>query len=238
MKLTDQLARSFQVAKDFSENGYKISAIDYSTNGKQLVSCENDDKIVVYDCDKGGFTCTINTKKYGGDLINFVPAQNSVIHSSTRVNDEVRYLSLDGKGYMRYFPGHTRKVISLSASPLPGGNSFLSGSMDHTVRLWDLNASHCQAVLRSTGQTIAAYDPEGIIFAAGVDSEAIKLYDLRSFDKGPFISFKLNRERDCEWTRLKFSADGKSILIGTNGNVTRSVDAYTGEVKMTFKGNL
>ena len=33
------------------------------------------------------------------------------------------------------------------------------------------------------GRPVAAFDPEGLIFAAGVDSEMIKLYDLRSFDK-------------------------------------------------------
>lgn len=30
---------------------------------------------------------------------------------------------------------------------------------------------------------IAAFDPEGLIFAAGVGSETVKLYDLRSYDK-------------------------------------------------------
>ena len=33
------------------------------------------------------------------------------------------------------------------------------------------------------GRPVAAFDPEGLIFAAGVDSEMIKLYDLRSFEK-------------------------------------------------------
>ena len=33
------------------------------------------------------------------------------------------------------------------------------------------------------GRPVAAFDPESLIFAAGVDSEMVKLYDLRSFDK-------------------------------------------------------
>lgn len=240
MKLTDPVARSFHVVRDFSETAEAaqkiISGIDFSADGKHLVSCENDDKIAVYDCDEGSSKFSINTKKYGGGLIIFNPKQNCVIHSSTKFNDDIRYLSLDGKGYLRYFPGHTKRVISLSMSP--EGNSFLSGSMDHTVRLWDLNSSHSQAVLRSSGQIIATHDPEGIIFAAGVDSEFVKLYDLRSFEKGPFDSFKLEPERNCEWTGMKFSADGKTILISTNGHVTRLIDAYSGKPKMTIKGKL
>ena len=34
-----------------------------------------------------------------------------------------------------------------------------------------------------SGRPVTAFDPEGLIFAAGVDSEIIRLYDLRTFDK-------------------------------------------------------
>jgi len=87
-----------------------------------------------------------------------------------------------------------------------------------------------------SGRPIAAYDPEGLIFAAGVNSESIKLYDLRSFDKGPFVTFKLNQEKECDWTGLKFSRDGKTILISTNGSVIRLVDAFHGTPLQTFTG--
>ena len=33
------------------------------------------------------------------------------------------------------------------------------------------------------GRPVASFDPEGLIFAAGIDSRQLKLYDLRSFDK-------------------------------------------------------
>ncbi len=46
--------------------------------------------------------------------------------------------------------------------------------------------------MQLAGRPVAAFDPEGLIFAAGINSESVKLYDLRSFDKGPFSSFKLN----------------------------------------------
>jgi hypothetical protein len=33
------------------------------------------------------------------------------------------------------------------------------------------------------GRPVANFDPEGLIFAAGISSDTIKLYDLRSFEK-------------------------------------------------------
>lgn len=78
-------------------------------------------------------------------------------------------------------------------------------------------------------------DPEGLIFGAGIGNDVIKLYDLRSFDRGPFNTFKINdTELGCDWTGMKFSPDGKSILIMTDGNVLRLVDAYVGNVTHTL----
>jgi COMPASS component SWD2 len=72
----------------------------------------------------------------------------------------------------------------------------------------------------------------------GINSEVVKLYDLRSFDKGPFTTFKLPAEKECDWTGLKFSKDGKSILVSTNGSCIRLVDAFSGQSLQTFTGHL
>lgn len=71
MKLTDSVIRGFKVAKVFRENQDKINSIDFSSNGEKLISCSFDDQIVLYDCEKGTQTRTVNSKKYGVDLIHF-----------------------------------------------------------------------------------------------------------------------------------------------------------------------
>ena len=79
------------------------------------------------------------------------------------------------------------RVVALSMSPVD--DMFLSGSMDKTLRLWDLRSPNCQGLMHLTSRPVAAFDPEGLIFAAGVNSESVKLYDLRSFDKVLIIQF-------------------------------------------------
>ena len=51
--------------------------------------------------------------------------------------------------------------------------------MDKTIRLWDLKSNNCHGLMNLAGRPVAAFDPEGLIFAAGVNSEHVKLYDLR-----------------------------------------------------------
>ncbi|KFP04884.1 Twinfilin-2, partial [Calypte anna] len=177
---------------------------------------------------------TLYSKKYGVDLIRYTHAANTVVYSSNKIDDTIRYLSLHDNKYIRYFPGHTKRVVALSMSPVD--DTFISGSLDKTIRLWDLRSPNCQGLMHLQGKPVCSFDPEGLIFAAGVNSEMVKLYDLRSFDKGPFATFKMQYDRTCEWTGLKFSNDGKLILISTNGGFIRLIDAFKGAILHTFGG--
>jgi len=100
----------------------------------------------------------------------------------------------------------------------------------------ELRSLACLGVMHLNGRPVANFDPEGLIFAVGINSESIKLYDLRSFDKGPFNCFKLPQDKDCDWTGLKFSPDGKTIMIYTNGNVIHTIDAFSGQPQNTLTG--
>merc|ERR1712037_801280 len=130
--------------------------------------------------------------------------------------------------------GHEQKVVSLSVSPVD--DTILSGSLDRTARLWDLRAPDCLGLMQCQGRPVASFDPEGLIFAVGVQSEQIKLYDVRSFDKGPFSTFKYPIETGCDWTGIKFSLDGKMMMLTTNGAVIRVIDAYEGKPMFTLAG--
>src|SRR5271169_2367450 len=67
------------------------------------------------------------------------------------------------------------------------------------------------------------------------------LYDLRNYDKEPFSVFSINDDtylqnlsyppRMPEFSKLEFSNDGKSILIGTTGGVHYVLDAFAGGIK-------
>ncbi|XP_033995502.1 WD repeat-containing protein 82-like isoform X5 [Trematomus bernacchii] len=236
MKITDSVFRSFRVARTFRQNSQKVNCVDFSPDGEHAISSSDDDCIVLYDIREGKPKGTLYSKKYGVDLIRYTHGDTqTVVYSSNKLDDTIRYLSLTDNQYIRYFPGHTARVIALSMSPVD--DTFISGSLDKTIRIWDLRAPNCQVGLTNPlGKPVCSFDPDGLIFAAGVESQAIKLYDLRAFDKGPFASFETKFNRACDLTGVKFSNDGKQILISTNGGIIRVLNAFNGSVLHTFSG--
>jgi COMPASS component SWD2 len=42
----------------------------------------------------------------------------------------------------------------------PVDDTFLSGGLDGSVRLWDLRTNVCQGLLRCRGSPVASFDPE------------------------------------------------------------------------------
>ncbi|XP_056885728.1 WD repeat-containing protein 82-like [Takifugu flavidus] len=235
MKLTDGVLRSFRVARTYRKNSSKVNCVDFSQNGENAVTSSEDDCIVLYDLLEGKPTGTLFSKKYGVDLIRYPHGDlETVVYSSNKLDDTIRYLSLTDNKYIRYFPGHTASVTALSMSPVDA--TFLSSSFDMTVRFWDLRSQNCQGLTSTQGKPICSFDPEGLIFAAGVESNAVDLYDLRAYDKGPFAHFETKFTHVCDWTRITFSNDGKQILISTNGGVIRVLSAFSGAVLHTFSG--
>ena len=50
---------------------------------------------------------------------------------------------------------------------------------EHVTRAELSRSNNCQGLMNLAGRPVAAFDPDGLIFAAGVNSEHVKLYDLR-----------------------------------------------------------
>ena len=72
------------------------------------IASSNDDSILIYDCESGLKKRQVNSKKYGVDRIQFTHSPTTAIHCSRKMDDTIRYLSLNDNKYIRYFPGHTK----------------------------------------------------------------------------------------------------------------------------------
>ncbi len=128
--------------------------------------------------------------------------------------------------------GHTDKVEALAVSPV--NDCFLSGSLDGTVRLWDMRTNVCQGIIHRKGRPAVAYDPQGLIFAISSGANQIKLFDSRSFDRGAFATFEVTYDVPFEFGSLKFSNDGHQLLLSTSCDAVFVLDAFEGDMKQIF----
>ena len=184
------------------------------------------------------------SKKYGCHLARFTHHAQSIIYASTKSDDTIRYLSTHDNQYLRYFKGHGAPVTSLSLCP--ADDTFLSSSLDNTVRLWDLASPNARGKLNLANPTLTAYDPTATVLAvASPATSSILLYDLRNYDKAPFTTFDL-RDLDTlphvasshsgvhpqDWTCLTFSNNGKCLLLGTDSSTGHLLlDAFSGSLR-------
>jgi len=232
MRLTDETVKSLAIGKVFKDNQAKINSLDFFQDGEWIITSSDDESVHLYNTQTGSLDRTLYSKKYGVELIRFTHLHSAVLCASKNGWDEsIRYLSLHDNRYLRYFKGHRDRVISLAMSPVD--DFFISSALDDTIRLWDLRTNACQGLLRRKGRSAVAFDPQGLIFAAAIDNNSLKLYDLQSYDKGPFTTFQVPHDVVVEWKCIKFSSDGKYILLSTD-NIIFLVDAFTGDKKQTY----
>ncbi|XP_065879663.1 protein ANTHESIS POMOTING FACTOR 1 isoform X2 [Euphorbia lathyris] len=234
-ELDDDIVRSMSVGAVFSDFGGRINSVDFHRKDDLLVTASEDDSVRLYDIASAKLLKTTYHKKNGADRICFTHHPSSVICSSKynldSTGESLRYLSMYDNRCLRYFKGHKERVVSLCMSPI--NDSFMSGSLDHSVRIWDLRVNSCQGILRLRGRPTVAYDQQGLVFAVAMEGGAIKLFDSRSYDKGPFDTFLVGGDT-AEVCDIKFSNDGKSMLLTTTSNNIYVLDAYGGEKRCGF----
>ncbi|KAG0608340.1 hypothetical protein M758_8G098000 [Ceratodon purpureus] len=226
LELTDSVITNMCMGATFKDYGGKVNSLDFHRTDDLLVTASDDESIRLYDTANATLLKTIHSKKYGVDQICFTHHTSSVVYSSKNGWDEsLRYLSLYDNRYLRYFKGHRDRVVSLCMSPK--NDCFMSGALDHTVRLWDLRTNVCQGLLRIRGRPAVAYDQQGLVFSVAMEGGAIKLFDVRSYDKGPFDTFLVGGDT-AEVSGMKFSHDGKLMLLSTSNGHVYVLDAYAG----------
>lgn len=189
---------------------------------------------------------TLHSKKYGVDLPRFTHKNTAIVYASTKEDDYIRYHSLHDNKYLQYFKGHKERVVTLEVSPIDDG--FMSGSIDRTVRLWDLRAPTSRGVLHLPSSPLVAYDSSGVVFAVAINNfSRILLYDMNNYDKEPFLTMTLEDPllahisfppRLIYMTSLSFSSNGKYLLVGTSGDAHYILDAFEGHLLAKLEGHI
>ncbi|XP_066393068.1 protein ANTHESIS POMOTING FACTOR 1-like isoform X2 [Miscanthus floridulus] len=232
MEITDEMLKSMEVGLACRNYNGRISSMDFHRKDTNyLVTASDDETIRLYDTQDAVCLNTINSKKYGAELVCFTDNPSIVLYSSNNGWDEsLRLLSMNDKRFIRYYKGHVDRVVCITLCS--GKENFLSASLDRKVLLWDHRAEKSQGVLRVQRRPAVSYDGQGMVFAVAFGGR-IRMYDSRKFGKGPFATFSVGTD-DSEPHVIKFSSDGRRILLTTKAGRVHVLDSFEGNRIATF----
>lgn len=145
MKLDIEILKKFNPTKCYQKKE-TINSIDFHVEGS-ILAVGYDSSLEIYNCHNAQICSKIQLAKYGCANVKTVLAKNCILHSSLRLNYDVRYLQLNTNQYLRYFSGHTGYVYDVIPSMFD--DTFLTCSMDSTMKFWDLrNPIHTVYILK------------------------------------------------------------------------------------------
>ena len=241
LELNDAVIQSFGVGSVLRGHGAPVVGMDYCADGSYLLTSSGLDALCLINACNGTQKRCLPVRKHGAGPVRFLHNGNAVIASHGGRDNAIRTLSLASASYTQEFHGHENRVISLSASPV--NTTFISGSADATMRVWDARQHNAIARLVAAGTPAVAFDPKGVVFgvcAVEPTRTSVKLYDCNKYNQGPFVEFAIDNPLNVQPGCFKFSSDGEYFLLSfpdANRPCIRVYDAYKGSLYRTFHGH-
>ncbi|HET6974680.1 MAG TPA: AAA-like domain-containing protein [Pyrinomonadaceae bacterium] len=155
----------------------KRPAIAFSANGKFVAVGTRENGADVLDVATGKPLRTISFPKGPISLMFFSPDGNKLIAATSKGKlygwDMLNHRLLDG-----FTENHTNEVMSFSFSP--NGKTLATGSVDRTVKLWDLDSGKYLRTILGHGGWVTAlhFSADGRYLLSGDADGLIKVWDM------------------------------------------------------------
>ncbi|KAH8308039.1 hypothetical protein KR059_004799 [Drosophila kikkawai] len=234
IKLTDNAMCQFRVAKVFQEAEEQTISLDFSRDGRRLLTCYPT-KMTIYNCARQATLCQVNLQHYRPEVACFAQQDTRALHSASKYDCAIRCLDLETGHCVRLFNAHSRSAHILVSQP-GSQNIFLSAGRDDQIFVWDFRSSSYIHHLKELHRPLCAFDPAGLVFATSSGTERIEIHDVRMLGEEPCQKFDYQFSASAKWTQLQFSPDGKSLLLCTDHSWCFSVNAFDGKYLQSFTG--
>ena len=144
-------------------------------------------------------------------------------------NNSIALLNPDIGEKETILKGHEKMVTSIAFSP--DGKTLASGSLDDTVRLWDVETRTHQKTLTGHQQNISsvAFSADGRMLASGSEDATVRLWDIDTGKRKKTLIGHTDRING-----VVFSPDGQTIVSWSNDRTIRLWDVDTGRYKKTL----
>jgi WD40 repeat protein len=165
-----------------------------------------------------------------------IPRRTTVIPTPVatippRSNDNIAYNPGYNFTLAKTLTGHSEPVISVTISP--DGKTLASGSLDKTVKIWDIKSGELRRTLQGHSEPVRSVtiSPDGKTLASGSQDKTIKIWDIRSGE------LRRTLEGHSGYVRsVAISPDGRILVSYGSSRAVNIWDIKSGELRRTLTG--
>lgn len=188
--------------------GTKISGLDWSADGRNIVVCTYDGKIAMYDTSSENTVDILHSNNARFAKIRYHPCNNVV--GSTSFDKTWVLFDTEKKAVLLKQEGHANEVFSLVFNT--DGSLACTGGLDSVALVWDLRSGKTIMSLQGHSKPIYSLDwaKNGYQLASGSGDGTIKIWDIRKKEKAETIL-----AHNSLVSQVSFSRDGSDFLVSS-----------------------
>lgn len=165
----------------FSEHTSAVTALEFSPNKKFLVSASLDGTVRAYDLVRYRNFRTFTSPRPVQFSSLALDASGELIVAGGRDIFEIYLWSMKLGRLLEVLSGHEGPVTSLAFAPVATSSMLVSGSWDHTIRIWNCleSCGDHETVEIQSNVTAVAFKPDGEEVAVAALSGNIQIFSVR-----------------------------------------------------------
>ncbi|NCS57349.1 MAG: WD40 repeat domain-containing protein, partial [Microcystis aeruginosa G11-04] len=155
-----------------------VYSVNFSPDGKTLVSGSWDNTIKLWDVETGQEIRTLKGHDNSVYSVNFSPDGKTLVSGSA--DNTIKLWNVETGQEIRTLKGHDSSVRSVNFSP--DGKTLVSGSGDKTIKLWNVETGQEIRTLKGHDSVVYSvnFSPDGKTLVSGSDDKTIKLWNVET----------------------------------------------------------
>ena len=224
---------------DFDEYDEKIHAIDFSPDGRHIVSASGPymgtmpqgNAVRIWDARSDAVPKVLRGHRDTVEAVTYSPQGDRIVSGSR--DGTVRVWDPETGEMLRTLEGHADRVTSVSCSP--DGKQIASGSWDGMIKVWNAETGKCMKTLsgHASGVNALDYSRYGDRIVSGGKDNTVKVWNPTT---GKLIR---TLKGHGEILSVAFSSKGRQrILSGSASGMLEAWNAATGVREFSFAAHM